>query len=325
MADAEIVIVAEHFRDLLGRADQRGGVAVGAGELGDFGPETFIDAGALLGQRQQPARAGGGMAVSRLAIAGLVLQRGGARQNLLGLGPCLFLGVGEDGADRQAKARRGPSMLRRGDANPRGHIAHLCVRFAPQRKCIGMFARHLDRGIGCTAHEDRNACAVIGLHLRKAVLNPVVFAVIGKRLLAGPFGPDDIEKLVGAGVTLVLVVDGVAVLLQFGGIATGDDMQRHPAAGKLIDGRKLTGDQRRRGEARPLRDQDLEPVGDPQHVLADLLAVRRGGMKGQQRPIEARDLVGLCHRLEVGTVDDGPGPHDGLGRIVVGNEPDEFH
>ena len=62
-----------------------------------------------------------------------------------------------------------------------------------------------------------------------------------------------------------------------------------------------------------------------QHVLADLQAVRRGGMKRQQRPIEAGDLVGLRHGLEVGTVDDGPGPHDGLGRIVVGDEPDEFH
>ena len=188
-----------------------------------------------------------------------------------------------------------------------------------------MLARHLDRGVGCPAHEDRNACAVIGLHLRKAVLNPVVFAFIGKRLLAGPFSPDDIEKLVGAGVTLVLVVDGVAVLLELGGIAAGDDMQRHPAAGKLIDGCKLAGNQRRRGEARPLGDQDLEPIGDAKHVLADLQAVRRGGMKGQQRPIEAGDLMGLRNRLKVGTVDDGPGPHDGLGRIVVGNEPDEFH
>ena len=38
MADAEIVVVAEHFGDLFGRADQRGGVAVGAGQFGDLGP-----------------------------------------------------------------------------------------------------------------------------------------------------------------------------------------------------------------------------------------------------------------------------------------------
>ena len=84
VADAEIVIVAEHFRDLLRRADQRVGVAVGAGELGDFGPQTFIDAGALFGQRKQPARAGGRTAVSRLAIA-LILELLFIKWNLVDL------------------------------------------------------------------------------------------------------------------------------------------------------------------------------------------------------------------------------------------------
>src|SRR3979411_2094425 len=74
VADAEIVIVAEHFGDLLGRSDPRGGVAVGAGEFCHFGPEALVDTGALLGQRQQPSRAGRRMTVSRFAIAGLDLQ-----------------------------------------------------------------------------------------------------------------------------------------------------------------------------------------------------------------------------------------------------------
>ena len=64
-----------------------------------------------------------------------------------------------------------------------------------------------------------------------------------------------IEKLVGTGVTFVLVVKGIAVLPQLGGIAAGDDMQRNPAPGKLIDGRELARDQGRGGKARPLRDQ----------------------------------------------------------------------
>src|SRR5450631_1112830 len=126
-----------------------------------------------------------------------------------------------------------------------------------------MLARNLDRSVGCAAEEDWNAFAAIGFYLRKAVLNLVVFAIVGKRLLTGPFGANDIEKLVGSGIALVLVVDGVAILLQFDGVAAGDDVQRDPAAGKLIDGRQLTGDQRRRGETRPLCDQNLESIGDP--------------------------------------------------------------
>jgi hypothetical protein len=75
VADAEIVIVAEHFGDLLGRTDQRRGVAVGAGQFGDLGPQPLVDPRALLRQRQQTPRAGGRMTIGRLAIPGLVLQR----------------------------------------------------------------------------------------------------------------------------------------------------------------------------------------------------------------------------------------------------------
>ena len=78
VADAEIVIVAEYFGDLLWRADQRRGVAVGAGQFGDLGPQPLVDPGALLRQRQQTPRAGGRMTIGRFAIAGLVLKRGGA-------------------------------------------------------------------------------------------------------------------------------------------------------------------------------------------------------------------------------------------------------
>ena len=127
MADAEIVIIAEHVGDLFGRPDQSGGVAVGAGELGDFGPQPLVDPGALFGQRQQPARAGGGMAIGGFAVASLVLQRGGLRQDRFGLGPGLFLGVGQDRPAREAEARRRPAMLDGRGPDTRRHIAHLRV------------------------------------------------------------------------------------------------------------------------------------------------------------------------------------------------------
>src|SRR3981189_1617879 len=122
VADAEIVIVAEHFGDLLGRSDQRGGVAVGPREFCDLRPETLVYAGALPGQRQQPPRARGRMTVRRFAIAGLVLQRCCPRQNLLGLCPGLFLGVGENWANRQTKSRGRSAVFRRSRSNPRRYI-----------------------------------------------------------------------------------------------------------------------------------------------------------------------------------------------------------
>ena len=98
-----------------------------------------------------------------------------------------------------------------------------------------------------------------------------------------------------------------------------------PAAVKLVDGRQLAREQCRGGEARPLRDHDVEPIGHTQDVLADLKPIRRGGVKGQQRTIEAGDFMGFRHRLDIAAIEHGAGPHNGLGRIVVGDVSDEFH
>src|SRR4051812_50037328 len=105
MADAEVAIVAEDLGDLLGRADQRGGVAVGAGELCDLGPQPLVDAAALVRAREETPRASGGMAVGGAAATGLFLARRGARNKRPRLFPSLFLGGGEDRAYRQALTR----------------------------------------------------------------------------------------------------------------------------------------------------------------------------------------------------------------------------
>ena len=89
-------------------------------------------------------------------------------------------------------------------------------------------------------------------------------------------------------------------------------MQGDPTAGQLIDGRQLAGDQRWRGEARPLRDQHIEPVGEAQDMLADLQAVRRGGMKRQQRAVEPGAFMRLGDGFDVMTVQYGAIPHDGF-------------
>src|SRR5712671_7764014 len=119
-----------------------------------------------------------------------------------------------------------------------------------------MLARDLDRSIGTTTDEGIDAASLIGLDLGKAFLDLVVFAVVVERFFTGPFGADNIEELRGARVTLVLVIERVAVLAQLRGVAPGDDVQRDAAARKLVDGCELARKQRRRGKARPLRSEE---------------------------------------------------------------------
>ena len=102
-------------------------------------------------------------------------------------------------------------------------------------------------------------------------------------------------------------------------------MQGDAAAGKLVDCRQLSCEQCRRREAGPLRDQDVKPVGHAEHMLADLQAIRRGGVKRQQHPIEAGVLMGFRHRLDMVAVEHRPVSHNGLRRIVVADVSDEFH
>jgi hypothetical protein len=142
-------------------------------------------------------------------------------------------------------------------------------------------ASDLDGRIRAAADKGVDAARVMGLHLRKALFDFVIFAVVIERLFAGPFGSKDVEEFAGPGVTLVLVVERVAVLAQFCGIAAGDDVKRDAAAGKLVEGGELARQQRRRGKARPLRDHDLELSGDTEDVLTDLKRVWRRRMKRQ--------------------------------------------
>ena len=129
-------------------------------------------------------------------------------------------------------------MSRRGGTHARGDVANLRVGLAPQRKGIGMLACDLDGGIRSAADKGVDAAGMRGLHLRKSFLDLVIFAVIVERLFAGPFGADDIEEFAGSRVALVLVVERVAVLAQFGSVAAGDDVKRDTAARKLVEGCK---------------------------------------------------------------------------------------
>ena len=149
------------------------------------------------------------------------------------------------------------------------------------------------------AEEDRNAVAAIRIQLREAALHLVVLAVVVERLLAGPFGANESRNSLGAGVALVLVVD-VSPSCASSCVTAGDDIQRDAAAGEVVERRELPREQRRRGEARPLRDEHVQPLRHAEHVLADLQAIRQGRVKRQQRAVEAGVLVRLGQRLDIG-------------------------
>src|SRR5215470_19377956 len=165
------------------------------------------------------------MTICRPTITGLVLQRRGTRQNLFSLGPCPFLGVGKNRTDGQTKPRGGSSIFRSGSPHPRRDVANLRVGLAPKREGVGVFGGDLDRSIGPAADKRVDAAGLIRLDLRKPLLNFVVLAVVVERLFAGPFGTDNVEELIGARVTLILVINRVAVLPQLRSIAPGDDMK----------------------------------------------------------------------------------------------------
>jgi hypothetical protein len=147
-----------------------------------------------------------------------------------------------------------------------------------------MLARHVDGRIRRAADEDMDRHG--RLHLREAALDLIILAGIVEWFLARPFLLDDIEPFAGAGVTLVLVVERIAVLPQLLGIAAGDDMQRDAAMVEILDGGELARQHRRRGETRTLRDHHLQLLGHAERMLGDLQAVRRGRMEGEQRAVE---------------------------------------
>ena len=93
-----------------------------------------------------------------------------------------------------------------------------------------------------------------------AALDAVELAVVVDRAVAGPELPHHVEILAGAAVAVVLGQEvAFAGLIRVAG--AGDDMQRHPPLRELVEGRDLPRRERRRHRTRPVRDQELDPLG----------------------------------------------------------------
>ncbi len=184
-----------------------------------------------------------------------------------------------------ASSRIQPDLLRDGGR-----------RLAPRQVDVGVLGRDLAGGGRGAAEVDLGDR--VGQLLELRALDAQVLAGEG-HLLARPEPAHDREELAAALVAAVLVEE-VAVGALLVGLAAGDDVEQEAAAGEVLEGRGHLGGQRRRGEAGPERDEELEPLrerGEHRRGEPRVLAPRAG--RGQ-RGLEA-ELLGAAGDLpEVG-------------------------
>ena len=78
--------------------------------------------------------------------------------------------------------------------------------------------------------------------------------------------------------------------------ASRDDVHRKAPSAQVVERRKLAGSKRRRDEARSMRQQQTQPLGDGRGMGADEEAIWRIGEVANQDAIEIRLLVdaGRC-------------------------------
>ncbi len=163
----------------------------------------------------------------------------------------------------------------------------------------------------------------IGLTVEKALLEAVVLPLIVERCRRCPGCLDDIEVFARAGVALVLGEE-VAVLLEFLIVAAGDDVHAGPAVGEVIEGGELAGRDGRRREAGPVRDHQIDALRHRGRIGRDQLAVRRGGVEGDEEAVEAAVFLRLGEGPDVVAVDDRSFRGMGLGLVAGADEADEL-
>ena len=329
--DADVEVVEDRLGDRLGRADERGRVACGAGGGGERGPQRPVVQLALLGRGEQPLRAD----VGRLLAAqppGLAAAAGsevghvllGRLQDAVGALPGQLLGRAEDGTEAHADAGGVGAARRLGGGVDRVDLLlRLRQGLAPEGEGVGVLAADPVGGSRGAAEVQPDPRTLGGADLGVEVLDLVVPALVGERLLGGPGLLEDVQVLVGAVVALVLgQVVAVAALL--GVAAAGDDVHRDPAAGELVEGGERPRGQGRRDEPRSVRDQEAEPLGVRGGVGGDLGAVGPGGAVADEHPVEPGVLVRPGEAPDVVGVDDRACRQPDLRFVLGADHSDEL-
>ena len=117
------------------------------------------------------------------------------------------------------------------------------------------------------------------------------------RAVAGPELPHHVEVFAGAPVAVVLGQEvAFAGLILVAG--AGDDMQGHAALRQLVEGRDLPRRQRWRHRTRPVRDQELDPLGVVGRIKRNRETFGRRGV------ISDEDGIVVPLLMQPGEIDD---------------------
>ena len=110
-------------------------------------------------------------------------------------------------------------------------------------------------------------------------------------------------------------------------IAAGDYVDQHPALGEPIEGRGHARCQRGRHDARPHRNQKLEPLGARHQRGCDHPCIFAGVSRGQQHRAVAELIDGLRYLPQVSVVSKTRAMAGAEIAAVSrgGNEPEHFH
>ena len=191
----------------------------------------------------------------------------------LGLRPRLRGGVPGDHVQPDAEPQRA-ALAPRPAADPGQLLRHLRRRLAPGQVDVGVPGGDRPRGRRGAAEVDRRQR--VGRRAARSRRSTLVVLAVRSRTARPRHAPrTTCQELAGPGVALVVgeVVAEPALLV---GSAAGDHVQQQPAAGDPLVGRGHLRGQRRRHEAGPERDQELQPLGLPDQ--------RGGGQPGVLAP-----------------------------------------
>ncbi|MCY1289696.1 hypothetical protein D9M70_387980 [compost metagenome] len=204
-----------------------------------------------------------------------------------------------------------------------GQLAHLVERFAPQRIDVGMLAGDLQCRFRGAAEIDRHMRLLRRLDLGKALRETVKLAGMVERLRLGPDAAQDVQVLVGARVTQVMVeVIAVALLLAVG--AAGNEMHAQASAAELIERGDLARRQRGRGKAWPVRQHEMDALGHARGIGDGQRGRRPGRMVRHQDAVEAGLLVRLRKGAHIVAVDHGARRRMDLGLLLALDHADEI-
>ena len=230
----------------------------------------------------------------------------------------------EDRPERDADARHVRAARRLGlGAHAGDLLGRLGERLAPERVHVRVLAADAVGRVGGAAEVERDARRLRRAQVAPRVLEVVEAPVVVVGGVRRPGQLEDVEVLVGARVALVLD-RVVAVARHLGVAAARDDVDRDAPARELVE--RDEGARRERGgeEARPVRDQEAEALGDAGAVRGDLHAVGLRRARVDQDLVEAGVLVRDDEAARVVDVNRRARCETGLRDVLRVDHPNEL-